>query len=341
MYMKKRVGGFTLLKYIAAFQVMFGHLTELLHLEQWEIRNVSVVPYLLSPFQGVPVFFALSGYFIWKNLSSRSTTPRQFAHRRFIRIFPELWIVVAFTALAILLVSHQSLDPVPFLAWIVTQATFLQFWTPDCLRDFGIGCPNGSLWTIPIFLQFYIAVCFLHKLLHRRKKWVWCLALAVSALFHYIPGLAADVMPEALYKLYQQTLLPYLSVFLFAAFLAENEDSFGRFLNHKAVAAVLYLVLLIGLPFDVVGAGYPLFRSLLIVLFAISFGNSVRCGFLKQDISYEIYLVHMPIMNLLLELTGTANWGTFLLTAAASFLSAWGLYQANRHILQRLESHTS
>lgn len=335
--MQKKIGGFTLLKLIAAFQVLLGHMVT--HFGLRPLESGPDVLRLLSPFEGVPVFFALSGYFIWKSLSHRSGTLRDYARRRVTRIFPELWLVVAFTALTVLVFCFQELSPVPFLGWIAAQATFLQFWTPDCLRQFGVGCPNGSLWTITIFLQFYIAVYFLHNLLHGKKPGVWCLTLLICALLNVIPLYVFSSLPEILLKLYQQTLLPYLSVFLFAGFLAEFESRWEPMAKNKAVPLLLYFLLLLGLPFDFSGAGYPLFRSMLIALFAVCFGNSFSCGFLKEDISYEIYLVHMPVLNVFLECTKAQNWGTFFIAAVLILACAYGLFRMNRWIVRRLDSH--
>lgn len=334
--MNQKIGGFTLLKLIAAFQVMFGHMVTHFGLQ----RPVFMpdVQRLLSPFEGVPIFFSLSGYFIWKSLSRHSGTLGAYARRRFTRIFPELWLVVGFTALTVLLFCFQTLSPAPFLAWIGAQATFLQFWTPDCLRQFGVGCPNGSLWTITIFLQFYIAVYFLHRLLHGRKMGVWCLTLLGCALLNVIPLYVLSGLPEVLLKLYQQTLLPYLVIFLFAGFLAEFESRWERIAKSKAAAIVLYFLLLLGLPFDLSGAGYPLFRSMLIALFALCFGNSFSCSFLKEDISYEIYLVHMPVLNVFLEVTKTQSWATALLCGVMVLAFSFGLFRLNRRMIRQLDS---
>lgn len=336
--MEKKIQGFTLLKLIGAIQVMYIHLVHHFHLEQLPFGISVDVFRLLSPFEGVPVFFSLSAYFLWKSLSGRPQSPGQYARRRLLRIFPELWIITAFTAVSILVLEADALSPLPFLGWIGAQASFLQFWTPDCLRSFGVGCPNGSLWTITIFLQFYAALWFLHRLLHGRSLRVWCPVLVLSAVLNVAPEAVKSSMPDIVYKLYQQTLLPYLSLFLFAAMVAEFSVFFRKPIHGRAAALILYLILVLGLPFDLQGAGYPLLRSMLICLFAISFGHSIPCHFPSIDISYELYLVHMPVVNILLELTATQSWGTFALSAGITVLLALGLYRVNGIILKRLET---
>ncbi|MDY4223001.1 MAG: acyltransferase [Candidatus Faecousia sp.] len=334
----KKLSGFTLLKLIAAFQVVYIHLITHFHLPPVPFIKPPDVFRFLSPFDGVPVFFSLSGYFLWKSLSARPLGFRDYARRRVIRIFPELWMVVAFSIVSILIFCRQELSALPFLGWIGAQATFLQFWTPECLRSFGTGCPNGSLWTITIFLQFYLVVFFLHRLLHGKKLIAWLLTLLVSAGLNVIPGYFASDVTQLPYKLYQQLLLPYLSVFLFTACVAEFEDVIGGKRKSILLVIALYAVLVIGIPFDFQGAGYPLFRSMLIGLFSLSFGSTIRFGLLKEDISYEIYLVHMPVVNILLELTEAPNWGTFLTALGLTLLLALTLFQLNRRIINRLNA---
>ena len=338
--MKQKLSGFTLLKLIAAFQVVYIHLITHFHLPPVPITKPPDVFRILSAFEGVPIFFSLSGFFLWRSLSARPVRFREYARRRILRIFPELWMVVAFSVVSILIFCRQELSALPFLGWIGAQATCLQFWTPDCLRSFGVGCPNGSLWTITIFLQFYILVFFLHRLLHGRKPLVWFLTLLFCAGLNVVPGFFEADLPEILYKLYQQTVLPYLSVFLFMACMAEFEEVIRPRLNHVLLVIALYSILVIGLPFDFQGAGYPLFRCMLIGLFALSFGFSIRFGLLKEDISYEIYLVHMPVVNILLELTQTPDWGTFLAALALTLLLALILFRLNLLALNRLETRT-
>lgn len=338
--LKQKLTGFTLLKLIAAFQVVYIHLITHFHLPPVPMTQPPDVFRMLSPFEGVPIFFSLSGFFLWRSLSVRRVSFREYAKRRILRIFPELWMVAAFSVLSVLIFCRQELSPLPFLGWIGAQATFLQFWTPDCLRSFGVGCPNGSLWTITIFLQFYILVYFLHRLLHGKKPLAWVLTLLFCAGLNVVPGYFASSLPEILYKLYQQTVLPYLSVFLFMACMAEFEDVIRPRLKHVLLLIALYALLYIGIPFDFQGAGYPLFRCMVIGLFALSFGCSISFPLLRQDISYEIYLVHMPVVNILLELTQTPDWCTFLEALALTLLLALILFRLNLRVLNRLETRT-
>ena len=159
--------------------------------------------------------------------------------------------------------------------------------------------------------------------------------LLVAVLLNVIPGFFENSMPEILFKLYQQTVFPYLSIFLFAAFIAEHENKLKRPLN----CFVLYVVLAIGLPVDFTGAGYAIVRSALVTIFAIAFGNTVKCGLLKKDVSYEIYLVHMPIANIFVELLKQQSWVTLVMTIVIAIVIAYMLYCLNNTMIRKMENN--
>lgn len=167
----------TLFRYIAALQVILGHAEALLEIAfpEWIMR-------LMGLFQGVPLFFGISGFLVWQSLE-RNNSFKIYAKKRFIRIYPQLWMGVVFSVMTIIIFYNKKTDWMMLLLFLFTQASFLQFWTPDFLRDYGSGTPNGSLWTICIFVQFYIAVYFFYKLFKEKRMIFWFLAIGVSLLF--------------------------------------------------------------------------------------------------------------------------------------------------------------
>lgn len=154
------------IRLLAAMQVVYGHTLTHLHIESIPVLNDCI-----NFFYGVPIFFTMSGFLIWQSVG-RSRGFREYLGKRFWRIFPELWAAVAIELIVLLCLYHDSISWPQFVAFAITQGTIFQFWTPDCLRGYGCGTPNGALWTICVLIQFYFFVYFLYKVLHGRKTYV-------------------------------------------------------------------------------------------------------------------------------------------------------------------------
>lgn len=59
----------------------------------------------------------------------------------------------------------------------------VQFYNPDLLRGYGVGVLNGSVWTIPVELQYYAVLPLLYLAVKAFKgtRAAW-LVLAIAAL---------------------------------------------------------------------------------------------------------------------------------------------------------------
>ena len=147
---------------IAAFQVMFEHMVS--HLG---IDSLHGIEQILMLFQGVPIFFGMSGFLIWFSIE-RADSYKAYLKRRFYRIYPELWGGVLIGDIVIMSL-YNGVNTVDILLFTLTQSTFLQFWTPNSLREYGCGTPNGSLWTICVLIQFYIIAWVLCRRIMRKK----------------------------------------------------------------------------------------------------------------------------------------------------------------------------
>lgn len=91
----KSINSFNLIRLLATLQVFLGH--ALLHL------NVEVHPAIsaaLRSFQGVPVFFIMSGFLIWNSLEHTSRF-NIYIKKRVLRLYPELCLAVLFSAISI------------------------------------------------------------------------------------------------------------------------------------------------------------------------------------------------------------------------------------------------
>lgn len=152
---------------IAAIQVLWIHT-----LSHMELTDIPIIGDFIVFFSGVPIFFTLSGFLIWHSIGS-SKSFYEYVKKRFWRIYPELWVAVVIEILAILLFYSQPIDWPMLGLFTIGQSTIFQFWTPDFLRGYGCGTPNGALWTITVLIQFYFCAYYIYKWMHNRKIVVW------------------------------------------------------------------------------------------------------------------------------------------------------------------------
>ena len=209
-----------------------------------------------------------------------------------------------------------------FILFIVSQSTILQFWTPDSLRGYGCGTPNGSLWTICVLIQFYLVVWFIRKILHNKSFVVWEIAFLMSILLGMIPKLLSGYLPNMILKLYNQTILNYLYLFLAGAFLAEYREKFIPLITKywyvlTAVAIVLYTT-----GIDIPYTNYDIVKGIFCVYGLIGFSYAFPKLNIKIDISYGLYIYHMTVVNVMIMLGMTGKVSYMILAITVSTLLA-------------------
>lgn len=271
-------------------------------------------------FQGVPIFFLLSGFLMWDSVE-RSRNYPDYLKKRFWRIFPELWLGILVEIVAII-IFHGIPNIKQFILFTVSQSTILQFWTPDSLRGYGCGSPNGALWTICVFIQFYLVVWFIRKILHNKSFVVWGIAFLMSILLGMIPKLLSGYLPSIILKLYNQTILNYLYLFLAGEFLAEYREKFIPLITKywyvlTAVAIVLYTT-----GIDIPYTNYDIVKGILCVYGLIGFSYAFPKLNIKIDISYGLYIYHMTVVNVMITLGMTGKVSYMILAITVSALLA-------------------
>ncbi len=334
-----RTNNFDLIRLIAALQVVVVHSAQHLGLEHgWVFK-------ILRQFPGVPIFFSVSGFLIFWTYSRRPKEFFNFYKNRFLRLYPALWLCL-FVALAIFLVegviSFQDVFTLDMAGWFAANGTFFQFFTPDLLRNWGIGSPNGSLWTICVEIQFYLIIPIVYKYINwsERGKLIRLLVLMAASLAInlYLNQLDAE---SAIRKLGYVSILPYLFYFSLGMLLYIYWNYIiqwieGKFLYFLVAYIVYFLV--ISYWFDFYKLTYTLnvgtiIASLLLVLtcfsFAFSFRSISKSIIGHNDISYGVYLYHMLIVNLMVshQILNWYGWITCLLSSIILGTTSWFLLE--------------
>lgn len=310
-----RLNNFDLIRLVAASSVAVAHSARYLDLSFGGLGELAWTFYTLFP--GVPVFFVVSGYLVSASFL-RSPDLASYARKRALRIFPALWLVLLGSVALVTafgFVTPEVATSPTFLAWLVGQLTVAQIYNPEFLRGFGVGVLNGSLWTIPVEIGFYVAVPVIFGLAARARlvgaRLDACLVgllLASFLLGRWVlahPGLESS----NLLKLIRFSTLPHLHVFLLGVLLQRHAGWVERALAGRALPWVAgYVALfLLGRESGWVGsAWFDLLGRLLLAhcVLALAFtARPLSHRLLREnDVSYGVYLVHMPIVNTLLHL---------------------------------------
>lgn len=308
---------------IAALSVMYIH-----GITHMGTSGVPAVTAVLSFFSGIPLFFSLSGFLLWES-ANREKSFLAYAKKRVRRIFPELWLGVAVELAVLLILFEGTVRWGQLGLFALCQGTFLQFWTPDFLRSYGCGTPNGSLWSICTLIQFYILLYPFRRILANRKLWVWLLLLTGSILAGAAEPVLQKLLPGLVFKLYQQTLIPYLWLFTLGMFLSEKRHILIPFLQKWWWGFALISVVTYFTDWDIVCGYYRVLRSYSMILAVVGFAYRFPGLAVKRDISYGIYIYHMTVVNAMLVLgtAGSSLW-VFLMMALSCGLAyiSWRIF---------------
>ena len=280
---------------LAALQVVYGHTLAHLHIESIPVLNECI-----NFFYGVPIFFTMSGFLIWMSVV-RSRSFGEYLKKRFWRIFPELWVAVTIELIVLLCLYHEPINYTQLWAFAITQGTIFQFWTPDCLRGYGCGTPNGALWTICVLIQFYFFVYFLYKFLHGRKIWAWMLWFIGSLGISFALSVFTKTLPEMVCKLLNQTIIPYFWMFIPSSFVAEKKGVILPFLKRYWWVFFIGVVVLQSQNFEI-HASYDVLGTIMLFLCLVGAAYAFPRFNVATDISYGVYIYHMTVVNAFIAL---------------------------------------
>jgi peptidoglycan/LPS O-acetylase OafA/YrhL len=336
-----KVNNFDLLRIFAASQVVIVH--SIAHLQ---LATPTWAAKLISAFPGVPIFFVISGFLISASFQ-RSTTLAGYWRNRALRILPALWCCVVATIIIAVFFGYNFLNP-RAAAWFLSQLAGL-IYTPGFLKEFGFGSYNGSLWTIPIELQFYFLLPPLYWLACRSRTdgdlrlWMtWLLftaiALAASTYTEPLLELAAEPLPA---KLFRYSFVPHFYLFVTGVLLQRLQFHSRRWVDGKGLFWLVgYLAFYYLAPASAArDVACMLLLGLTAVAMAYTIPTAARRLLRGHDISYGVYIYHGLLLNILVELGMTGRWIVFPLLAVCTYLAgvtSWLLVE--RRFLQRKAS---
>lgn len=265
--------------------------------------------YVIVGWNGVDLFFVLSGFLIGGILCRENENVKSFIIRRFFRIYPAYLLMVF---LGIVLIK-------PYLADNGLLIASHLFMFNNLIPGFG-GAVNGVLWTLGAEFQFYMISALL--LFLPRGKYFWFCLVTIMVVGSLLYRWAVFGMAEPSERFFLTTQLPgMLGLFGMGFFAVQIKNSVGEYITRFFP---VFFALAIGLLFwfcewlrpHVVDywddAGTVVFGrffsgvtfAFLVLVFACAPGY--LGGFFKKsglvfigEISYGIYLTHLFFIDLI------------------------------------------
>ena len=279
---------------IATAQVFLGHIITHFVMEMPPVDLVYFV-------RGVPILFVLCGFLAAKSLDKYKTI--DWLKGRAARIIPGFWACIVVNTAVILLVYETRPSLIEAAIYGVTQFFGLNFFTGDWLRGYGVGTPNGVLWTIPVQIQFFLIAPFVYKLFRRSSLKLAGTIVAALTLLSILLQRASAFLPGIVTKVIGVTVLPYL-YFLVAGMAGwcYRDKIIPALQRAKWFVLIGYIIwklaeIYLQFPHLLDGVLYNTVTTLLMAMLIFAFGFSFKWR-MKADLSFGFYLYHMIFVNL-------------------------------------------
>lgn len=312
-----KINSLNTVRFLAAFNVFYGH--AITHM------NIIMPRYLndfVSFFNGVPLFFAISGFLIWRSVGN-SNSFIDYSKKRFWRLYPELWVAVVVEIVVLLLLYDHYIDWGKLILFALGQGTLFQFWTPDFLRDYGCGCPNGALATIGVLIQFYIIFYFFHKYLRNSNTRKWIILILLFVGISLCTPIIETKLPLVVYKLYCQTFIPFFWLFLVGAFVSYKYDTFIPMIKNYWYLFILIALFFYLSGFDIKGLRYGVFSSIFVFVGMLGFAYRFPQLNIKKDITYAFFIYHMTVINAMIVLGYSSRPQYLIMSAILSIIISY------------------
>ena len=301
------------LRLIFAAQVLLAHTIG-------HLNGPGEIPVFIQYVPGVPAFFFISGFLVYSSYINASG--RIYFENRIIRIYPGL-LAVTLAGVGITLYAHGGalIDNAQiYLFWFFCQVTVGQAYNPELFEDVGLGKINPSLWSLTVEILFYL---FIPTIVWLEKRFSLALPiLAVVSFLLYSCG--SYLFTDVIYR--RSTLNEFIMLtpiawgwMLGIGIIARKYfDYIQRGIKYFPLA-ILPMAIMVAyennpvLDHDLFFGAGPSLGNRLGLLYYICYACLILwVAFelpylpLSYDLSYGIYIWHMPVANLLTEI-GLSN----------------------------------
>lgn len=328
-----------LVRYFLSISVVIAHTSFLAGVD---------LPWSGYSFVAVGGFFSLSGFLLFSSFQ-RKPSLKHYISRRARRILPPYVLVVV--AAAVLLACISTLNPGEyyssggFWGYLSANLAFLNFLQPELPGvfqgpEFASHAVNGSLWTMKGEWICYLSIPLLCKLMAAKRRRAAVLLIAIIIVCLIAQGLLQRSYEATGIAAYLTFGKQFGSIFVYFFCGALINMFLPQFMRWKW--AVLAVALSLVATADINPLYYLFLRPFAISTLVIWVSRVGKWGtFLKNrdDLSYDMYLFHYPMIQLAVflglpqRLPPLALLGLVLLATFLLALLSWNAL--GRHILRR------
>lgn len=292
---------FTLLKYVFAFYIVFHHFLVI----------TSHVDYI-NPGIFVNGFFIISGFLIF-NSYIHSNELKLYAQKRIKRIYPPYFITILFCVILGLTITSLDYKIYIFspLTWkyITSNLLFLNFvqpTLPGVFENNELPYMDASLWTLKVEILFYVTVPIVYYLFRYIKVNTIILGVSLFSMIYYIiTNILFNVTNNIIFYSLSHQIFGMLSYFYIPVLILLNQQKFKKY--HKLLLIISVIIFVLSYTvFPVFTYLEPITLSIIILSIALYF-KKLSFSYKWKDISYEIFLLHFPIIQTLATLSYFKN----------------------------------
>lgn len=318
-----KLNNFDLLRLVFASCVFLCHAFDLTGLGPF-----SIFKKIISAEIAVKAFFVISGFLIFMSYQNSQSVSSYFS-KRIRRIFPAyLFVILASVLLGTIFttISANEYWSVGALNYLFANLTFLNFLQPTLPGLFTSNinpAVNGALWTLKIEVMFYISVPLVVFCFNRFGRLPVMLLLFISSVSYSYVLFAMDQSHGGAAFIELQRQLPgQLTFFIIGAVGYYYFEVFKKYSLYLVPIAVLAFTLKAQLPWIILE---PVALGILVIYFATIFpylGDFGKYG----DFSYGIYILHFPILQLMIAKHLFDESPILFITAASSLVLFFSIF---------------
>lgn len=313
-----------LIRYVLAFGVVVAH---------FNLLTDHSVGYFISSSDCVGAFFALSGFLVYPSFEKVPDLRKYCADRAF-RILPPYFTIVFLCAAALVFASNltpaEYFSSSGFWKYLAANLSFLNWIHPSLPGVFQgdsyvVDAVNGSLWTMKVewclYLSVPIVVWGIRRFRLNRYKTVVAI-IALSIIYRLGFAYLYETTGSEMLRILSRQFFGQLSYFYVGVLIYFCRGRFSANLLWMFCLGLTLYLLTPSIPY-----GHIIISPVAVSVSVLALSLTTRTPAIlrhRHNVSYEIYLFHFPIEQLLIfaGLNTLPVWASLTLVTAATVVLA-------------------